>query len=126
VYWSAAGDNAPLTPTNHGIAEAQSIGVNCGLSQPAFCDTFDQPYNGGGRTGQMDPSRWSIGRVGNAGPSQNLINMFAPSPAMRCKTPVTGVMPEQDYFICGAEFNESNHFMEAFTDQGGYMYNDAR
>jgi hypothetical protein len=105
-------------------AEAQSL--PCGLASPAFCDTFDQPFNGSGRTGQLDPARWTVARNGSANPSQGLVNLFVGSNAMHCQTPVTGVMPDADYFVCGTEFGESNHFMEAFDDQGGYLYNDAR
>src|SRR5690349_2839532 len=71
-----------------GIGEAAAQTApsgTCGLAQPAFCDTFDQPFTGGGRTGQLDPSRWAIARVGNANPSQGLVNFFIGSNAMYCK-----------------------------------------
>jgi len=47
------------------LAVAQSMGGSgqCGLSQLAFCDTFDQPYTGSGRTGHLDPSRWTVARL---------------------------------------------------------------
>src|SRR5438876_11923985 len=105
-----------------GSASAQQAGGNCGLAQPAFCDTFDQPFNGGGRTGQLDPSRWTIARIGNSNPKHGFVNFFIGSNAMPCKTPVTGVMPDSDYFVCGVEFGESNHFLEACDDQGGSLH----
>lgn len=108
-------------------ADAQTMDMPCGLHAPAFCDTFDQPFTGGGRTGQLDPSRWTVGRftgVNNSG--QGLYNAFKPSEAMHCKTPISGVVPDNDYFMCGPEAGESMHFMEAFDDAGSYVYNDAR
>src|SRR5262245_54385883 len=65
----------------------RSVSTDCGLSNPAFCDTFDQPYLGSGRTGQLDPSRWSVARLsGLNAPGSGMINMFPASDAMHCKT----------------------------------------
>jgi hypothetical protein len=44
---------------------------------------------------------------------------------MFCRTPKTGLLPPHDYFFCGSTFGESEHFMEAFDDDGGYTLNDA-
>jgi hypothetical protein len=104
-------------------------GGRCGTGEPsfAFCDTFDQPYAGGGRTGQLDPMKWSISRLsGFTNPGQGQLNWFGPSDAMHCRVAMTGLVPDNDYFVCGAEYGESNHFMEAFNDNGSYVYNSAR
>ena len=45
-----------------GVEQSVSAAGACGLPQPAFCDTFSTTYNGGGRSGQLDPSRWSVTR----------------------------------------------------------------
>lgn len=115
------GSSPQITP-----AAAQTVNP-CGLAQVAFCDTFDTPYAGSGRSGQLDPSRWSVARLTeNDNPTQGRINEFWPTDAMHCKTPVTGVLPDSDYFMCGTEAGESEHFMEAIKDGGNYVYNDAR
>src|SRR5207245_2703062 len=48
----------PMTPMG-GTANQPG----CLIDQPAFCDTFDTPFPTGNRTGQLDPSRWSIAHV---------------------------------------------------------------
>jgi hypothetical protein len=108
-----------------GVAEAQSAPNACGLSQVAFCDTFDAPYTGASRTGQLDPSRWSVSRLTSSVQPGLKYNQFIPSPAMHCKDPITGVVPPNDYFMCGIEVGESEHVMEAFNDGGEYTWNDA-
>lgn len=108
------------------FAQAQAAGT-CNLAQPAFCDTFDQPFPQANRTGTLDPGKWSISRFSgltNAGSEQYA--WFPAADAMHCKTPVTGVMPPNDYFECGPEVGESNHFMEAINAGGSYLYNDLR
>src|SRR5215471_9122783 len=106
-----------------GVANAQSV-ATCNLSCPAFCDTFDNPFPTISRTGQLNPTRWSVAHV-NTGVNadQGQINTWTASDAMHCKTPVTGVLPPNDYFMCGPEFGESMHFMEALNDDSAYIYN---
>lgn len=108
-------------------AKAQVASGNCNLPQAAFCDTFDSPFPQANRTGQLDPAKWDIGRwSGLTNTGSNQINMFPPADAMHCKVPVSGVMPPFDYFMCGVEAGESEHFMEALNAGGSYLYNDAR
>ena len=45
---------------------------------------------------------------------------------MRCRDPISGVVPPNDFFFCGPEFGESMHYMDAFDDGGDYVYNSAR
>jgi hypothetical protein len=99
--------------------------ATCNLSQVAFCDTFDQPFTGAGRTGQLDPSRWTVSRHSGLNGS-GMFNMFVPSDAMRCRDRITGVVPPNDVFMCGPEFGESMHFMDAFSAGGSYIYNNFR
>jgi hypothetical protein len=99
----------------------------CGLAQPAFCDTFDQPSPVVSRTGQLDPAKWTVAHInGGINTDQAEINTWAATNAMHCKTPISGVLPPNDYFMCGPEFGESMHFMEAINDDGHYLYNDLR
>src|SRR5712692_2533907 len=97
------GFSGSLTATAHAQSMPMPMNMSkgCGLSEPAFCDTFDEPFSGGGRTGQMNPNRWSIARVsGVVNADQNKINEWIPSPALHCRTPISGVVPDQDYFMC--------------------------
>src|ERR1043165_4337721 len=38
----------------------------CGFDAPAFCETFELGPQSGGRAGELDPTRWSVGRTGGA------------------------------------------------------------
>lgn len=51
----------------------------CGLAAAAFCETFDQPHNGGTQTGDLDPVLWGVSRVGDIDPSQGKLNGFVMS-----------------------------------------------
>src|ERR1700730_11762342 len=67
-----------------GTAEAQSLG-SCGLSQPAFCDTFDQPAGTGNRSGQLNGTVWGASRttgITNFGQSQ--YDYWAPTTMTGC------------------------------------------
>jgi hypothetical protein len=117
---------ATATPTHTHSSTAAGEGSTCGLAQVAFCDTFDSP-SPGGRAGDLDERRWSVARLTqNTNPSQGSVNPWPATTAMHCKDPMSGVLPPNDYFICGVEYGESNHFMEAFDDQGSYTFNSAR
>src|SRR4051794_35202035 len=43
--------------------------VNCGLDNPAFCDTFTTKFPVT-RSGQLDPTKWIVSRIMNDNPSQ--------------------------------------------------------
>jgi hypothetical protein len=105
--------------------EMQASG-DCGMDRAAFCDTFDQPHTGGGRTGALDPSLWTVSRHSGLNNGSDMLNMFVPSDAMMCRDRVAGIVPPNDFFFCGPEFGESMHFMEAFNTGGSYVYNSAR
>ena len=49
---------------------------SCGLVVAAFCETFDQPANGGTRTGDLDPVVWGVSRLGYAFPNNSLNQIF--------------------------------------------------
>jgi hypothetical protein len=120
------GAGAVPTPSHTHSEHAAAEGGTCGLAQVAFCDTFDSP-SPGGRAGDLDERRWSVARLTqNTNPSQGSLNPWPATAAMHCKDPMSGVLPPNDYFICGVEYGESNHFMEAFDDQGSYTFNSAR
>jgi len=110
-----------------------ALSPGCSLPAAAFCDTFDTAYGGtpygprtpAGRTGALDPTRWSVAHMGAWNLGQGQYDSWMPSKYMFCRTPKTGLLPPHDYFFCGTTFGESEHFMEAFDDQGGYVVNDA-
>jgi hypothetical protein len=97
----------------------------CKLPQLAFCDTF-QTIVGGGREGDADPAKWSFTRASqNNNPAQGLVNNYLPFNAEFCMTHQIRV-PDNDSFICGQQFGESNHWMEGMDDGGQYVMNSMR
>ncbi len=90
-----------------------------------FCDAFQTP-NPGGRGGDLNETNWSFSRVQQlTNPTQNLVNNYATVQAQFCKTTQTR-LADNDSFICGAQFGESNHWMEAMNDNGEYASQGAR
>jgi hypothetical protein len=90
-----------------------------------FCDAF-QTLNPGGRSGDLDETKWSFSRVQqNTNPTQGLVNNYAPVNADFCITKQVR-LADNDSFICGAQFGESNHWMEAMNDNEQYASQGAR
>jgi hypothetical protein len=97
----------------------------CQLAQLAFCDTF-QTIVGGGREGDVDPAKWSFTRASQStNPSAGLINNYLPFNAEFCTTHQVR-LADNDSFICGQQFGESNHWMEGMNDGGEYVLNSLR
>ncbi len=100
---------------------------DCGLPNQAFCDTFDTKSPVISRTGQLNPNTWTIAHVNtSSNPDQGMNDTWAASIGFHCKDKSTGFLPPNDYFICGTEFGESNHFMDVLNDDSAYIYNSAR
>jgi len=96
-----------------------------GRTNVAFCDTFDVAHPGG-RGGDLNESRWSFSRAGSdSNPNGGVLFRWLPVDVQFCRDTKRDVLPDADSFFCGTEFNESHHWMEAFTDTG-YTYNSAR
>jgi len=90
-----------------------------------FCDAF-QAKSPGGRAGDVDDSKWSYSRLSQeTNPSQGSVNKFIPVNAEFCTTRQVRLAPN-DSFICGQEFGESNHWMEAINDNGVYVMDSNR
>jgi len=90
-----------------------------------FCDAFEtrQP---GGRAGDLDETRWSFSRLSQENnPSQGTVNKFVPVNAEFCTTKQVR-LASNDSFICGTQFGEANHWMEAIYDNGSYVMNSNR
>lgn len=95
--------------------------TNCGLSQVAFCDSFDAA-SPGGRAGDLNDANWSFARLSSAvNVGQGMYNWFAPTDAMFCQRPISGVLPPQDSFFCNADGMEHMHWMTAINDAGSYV-----
>ena len=91
----------------------------------AFCDTF-QTIVGGGREGDLDPAKWSFTRATQANnPEAGLVNNYLPFNAEFCTTHQMR-LADNDSFICGEQFGESNHWMEGMADGGSYVLNSLR
>jgi hypothetical protein len=88
----------------------------CGLSNPAFCDTFDQgPAAVRGRAGDLDPFKWGVGRLAPSdffGPVVNPVTA-APVPPCRASFPQASVYPNDDTLICDPSATRSAQLMTA-------------
>ena len=76
---------------------------DCGLGQPAFCDTFEAGPVAGGRMGDLDPARWSVSRDGlDPAPTVNgaaFVVKPVRMPACRAGVPAIA-LPDSDVAIC--------------------------
>jgi hypothetical protein len=83
-------------------------GPGCGLDHAAFCDDFEQgPTAKRGRGGDLDPARWSAGRLSPqqiSAPGQANPAPLGPLPAQVCRASLqkTSVYPDEDTLICEA------------------------
>src|SRR5450631_2721298 len=58
---------------------------SCGLSQAAFCETFDQPAGTGNRSGQLNGTLWGVSRVtGNTNLGGSLADGWTPTQVQSC------------------------------------------
>jgi len=97
-------------------------GTTCGLTSPAFCDTFNAgPSALRGRAGDLNPAAWSAARlapqdISSFGPVANPVTT-APVPACRANLPVSSVFPPNDTLICDATSTRSQQLMTAVVAQ---------
>ena len=96
---------------------SQSPG-SCGLTSPAFCDTFDEgPAGNRGRGGDLDPTRWSAARLAPSdlsglGPVANPARS-GPIPPCKASFNVATVYPDNDTLICDPSGSRSAQLMTA-------------
>ena len=98
----AAGPDDPAFQRPDGGAEYTPEPGACGFDQPAFCDAFEQGPRQGGRSGELDPARWSVLRAGPSDhPDFGAAFTVGPTllPACRADLPRT-VLPDSDVLIC--------------------------
>jgi hypothetical protein len=102
------------------LSDGSTVAATCGLAQPAFCETFDAP-SPGGRAGDLDDRVWSVARLTSAqNVFQGLAFGWAPADATICGRALTGVVPDQDYVLCGGQL------VEVFDDTGGFAFHAHR
>lgn len=111
VLTAVARDAAGNRTTSQGVtitvantAPAPASGRPCGLTSPAFCDTFDAPSSHRGRAGELDATRWSAGRLSPALPSANgRATDIGPATIRPCRSNLPAqVLPPSDALICDA------------------------
>src|SRR4051812_15471460 len=131
---AAIGAAAQVGPSaSAGHDHALPVDAGCPLPAAAFCDTFTDPYGGDGygpkqptgRTASLNPARWSVAHQGGTNFGQGQFFLWPGTKYAFCRDPKAGLLPPHDYFSCGPQYGESMHFMEAFDDTGGYVWNDA-
>ena len=81
---------------------------DCGLTNPAFCDTFDTAQNGGTRSGDLDSVVWGVSRTtGNVDLGQQALNGWFPTTLQACDGARTNVMSPSDVIICNGQLREA-------------------
>jgi hypothetical protein len=115
-FWAVRGDGFTGTLVM-GDAEAQSVGNGpCGLSLPAFCDTFDQPSGIGNRSGQLNGTVWGVSRlIGAANLGQAQFNAASPTQLQGCNGTLPAVLPPNDVIICNGQLREATNDNAAVT-----------
>jgi hypothetical protein len=76
----------------------------CGFTTPAFCEDFEAgPAAGGGRSGELDPARWSVAR-GQPYNSASFDDAIRVGPALigACRADLSNarVLPPRDVLVC--------------------------
>src|SRR5579871_3124791 len=93
---------------------------DCGLAQPAFCDTFDAPNGTGNRSGDLDGKVWGVSReLGAFNSGQGQFNSASPVLMDRCGTAVT-VAPPHDVSICNGQLVEAQYDQHGVTSLAMY------
>jgi hypothetical protein len=92
-------------PTRTATASVPALTGACGLSAPAFCDTFAEGPSAGGRSGDLDRSNWSVARIVppyqymGGGDGAGSYSEFPPVPVTPCHGSAT-VWPDTETLIC--------------------------
>jgi hypothetical protein len=95
-----------------GVADAAGT---CGMTDPAFCDTFSQPAGTGNRAGQLNGTIWGASRAtGNNNPSQGEVDAWSPTQLAGCGGPLN-VQPDNDIIVCNGQVREATNDNETVT-----------
>src|SRR5438132_580357 len=91
------------------VAAAASTGNACGLTEPAFCETFDapSPRGAGTRSGDLDGVLWGVSRAtSNDNPSAGLLYGWAAATRSTCGY-FEIVGPGHDVAVCNGQMVET-------------------
>jgi len=100
--------------------------AGCGLTNAAFCDTFDTP-SPGGNAGDLDDSKWSAARAsGLDSIGQGQLDWWPPSLATACGMTLNNVLPHNDMFFCAGGPTPSMHFNNAYNDGQSFTVHSYR
>lgn len=98
--------------------EVESAG-SCGLSAPAFCDTFDAPASTGNRSGQLNGVVWGVSRLTGAMNMSGVYDDWAPTRLDGCGSSTT-VLPDNDVIICNGQLREASNDQGTVTQLAMY------
>jgi hypothetical protein len=108
---------AAVLGTTTGSAQSAS----CGLTNPAFCETFNQgPSSVRGRAGDLNPVKWGVGRLAPSDFSRGGVAnpvYIAPVPPCRVSLSLPSVFPPDDTQICDPSGSRSAQLMTAVAIQ---------
>ena len=88
-------------------ADVYADASDCGIANPAFCETFSAPDGNGNRSGDLDGTLWGVSRqLGAVNFGQGQYYYVLPTTMERCGTDVV-VQPPHDVAICNGQAVES-------------------
>ena len=122
-YFPAGADYKPISNPTRILDTRTDTGATggsagCGLVSAAFCETFAGGVSAGGREGDLDASRWSVGRtVGNT--SNSDLMPFPPTPVSACRAGVATATADNDLLVCD---NSSGHTGQLLTAMSAQNY----
>jgi hypothetical protein len=97
----------------------------CGLTQAAFCDTFDTP-SPGGRGGDLDEKNWSVARISTVA-FQDELNAFPATTTQACGKVTPNVEPAGEMFFCASNSEPgAMKFNDSYNDLGGFTLHSYR
>lgn len=106
---------APATPTVPVTSVAGA--TNCGLAVAAFCaSSFGSPV-GGGRSGDLDPRVWSVGRVVGEVREVSDLLPFPDVAVPACRAGVSSVGVERDVLVCDGSSGHGGQLLTALAAQ---------
>ena len=79
-------------------------------SAVAFCETFDQAFTPGNRSGQLDGTLWGVSRLtGNNNLGQGLLDAWSPSTIDACDGSHPARPDSSDVIVCNGQLRESSN-----------------
>lgn len=111
----------PDVPFDRPDAAYVPVPGTCGFTAPAFCEDFEAGPAAGGRSGELDPARWSVAR-GEPYNSSQLDDAFHVGPALigdcRADLSNTRVLPDHDVLVCDPTATiPTRHALAAVAEQ---------